>query len=86
MVQKFPFFLKCLHHSLGITRTFENISYIHGVTKVNGSSKFITDLPYDLNYFDREGYYYILDENGNRIKSNLRYNERYLDAEGSHIP
>ena len=73
---------KELEFNDGITRTFENVSYMPDVTKVNRSSKFITDLPYDLNYFDREGYYYILDENGNRIKSNLRYNERYLDAEG----
>lgn len=73
---------KILEYSDGVTRTFENVTYYNPSGKTNQYSKFYTELPYDLNYFDRDGYYYILDENGNRIKSNNKYNERFLDAYG----
>ena len=50
-------------------------------TKPNVSSRIPTNLPYDLNYFDRDGYYYCLNENGERVKSKFKYNERYLDVD-----
>jgi len=52
----------------GVTRVFEDVVYINGNQKVSQNSRFETNLPYDINYFDREGFYYQLDKNGNRVK------------------
>lgn len=71
---------RVLEYSDGVTRTFENVTYCISSYKTNRYDKFFTELPYDLNYFDRDGYYYILDKDGNRIKSDRKYNERFLDA------
>ena len=61
-----------------------NISYATKEIKRNRFSKFITDLPYDFYYFDIDGYYYGLDENNNRVKTNSTINERGFDAYGNY--
>ena len=73
---------KIVEYSDGVARTFENVTFFSQNGGINRYSKFSTGLPYDSYYFDRDGYYYILDENENRIKSNRKYNDRYLDADG----
>lgn len=73
---------KVLEFCDGVERVFSDVTYVDGIKKINRSSRFITNLPYDLNYFDRDGYYYTLDAVGNRVKSNVKYNDRFLDAEG----
>ncbi len=76
-----------LVYSDGQSLIFDDAKYysrssITDKTKPNQSSRIQTNLPYDLNYFDRDGYYYCLDENNRRVKSNLKYNERFLDRDG----
>ena len=41
-----------------------------------------THRPYDLSFFDIEGYYYELDSNNNRVKSNSKLNEFFFDSDG----
>ena len=66
----------------GDIKTFINVVYCNSGVSYNAFSKFYTDLPYDLKYFDRDGYYYVLDKEGNRVRTNNKYNERFLDVNG----
>lgn len=76
------------------TDTYENShkkydlqSYdIEGFNKRNFNSSHlhkITKLPYDEMFFDEEGYYWALQPDGSRVKTNNIFNEEMFDREGN---
>ena len=42
-----------------------------------------TKKPYDELYFDKQGYYYELKEDGSRVKTKRRYNDKFYDRQGN---